>query len=42
MLRVQAERTTGAARRALLTRARDDYAEAQVMFRVREVEQLLR
>ena len=42
VFRVQAERVQGAARRALLTRARDDYAEAQVGFRVRELDALLK
>jgi tetratricopeptide (TPR) repeat protein len=42
VFRVQAERSQGAARRALLTKARDDYAEAQVPFRVRELDLLLK
>ena len=42
VIRAMAERAAPAARRALLERARHDYAEAQVDFRVRELEQLLR
>jgi tetratricopeptide (TPR) repeat protein len=42
VFRAQAERAQGPARRALLTKARDDYAEAQVNFRVRELDMLLK